>query len=82
MPLLKTRKGFLETPEGVEVKQKLQQMEGNSLYNTSSSYSTNIALYPDGLIPFVDKHMNYLISHPMLEVGQYLANIRLITRIR
>ena len=82
MASLKTRHGFFDTKEGVEVKQTLQRMAGDSSYNTTSSYTPNTLLYPDNLIPFVDKHMNYLINHPMLEVGKYLANVKLITRVR
>jgi hypothetical protein len=78
----KTRKGFFDTEEGKEIKRKLQQMTRDSTYNTTSSYSTNSLLYSDNLIPFVDKHMNYLINHPSLEAKKYLANIRLITRVR
>jgi hypothetical protein len=78
----KTRNGFPDTEEGIEVKQLLRQMTGNSTYNTSPSYSTDSARYPDNLIPFVDKHMNYLINHPALEPAKYLANIKLITRRR
>jgi hypothetical protein len=82
MAMQKTRKGFIDTQEGRDAKQMLQSMVGDSAYNTSSSYSTNSLLYPDNLIPFVDKHMNYLINHPSLEAGKYLANIKLITKLR
>jgi len=57
-------------------------MTGDSSYNTAPSYSNDTALYPDNLIPFVDKHMNYLVNHPALEASQYLANVRLVTRVR
>jgi hypothetical protein len=78
----KRRSDFLESEEGKETRQKLQHMALSSSYNTSPSYSVNSALYPDNLIPFVDKHMNYLIDHPKLEAGKYLANLRLMVRIR
>jgi len=51
-------------------------------YNTDSSYSANSLQYADNLIPFVDKHMNYLNSHPKVEADQYIANIKLMSRIR
>jgi hypothetical protein len=76
------RKDFPDTEEGQEIKLKLQQMADDNLYNTASSYSSNTSLYPDNLIPFVDRHMNYLLNHPRLEANKYLANIRLITRLR
>jgi hypothetical protein len=82
MAVQKSRKDFFNTEEGKDIKSKLQSMVGDSLYNTSPSYHSNGVLYPDNLIPFVDKHMNYLIGHPGIEAGQYLANVRLITRVR
>jgi hypothetical protein len=82
MALQKTRNTYFETEEGQSVKLQLQQMASSSTYNTSASYSTNSSLYPDNLIPFVDKHMNYLINHPALEATTYLANIRLMTKTR
>jgi hypothetical protein len=80
--MLKQRKGFVDSEEGKAIKQKLQLMTTNSLYNTASSYSTNSAVYPDNLIPFVDKHMNYLVAHPQLESSKYFANLQMITRVR
>jgi hypothetical protein len=82
MAMQKTRKNFFDTEEGKDIKRKLQQMTGDSTYNTTASYSSNTALYPDNLMPFVDKHMNYLINNPKLEAGIYLTNVKLITRIR
>lgn len=78
----KTRNDFPTTEEGIAVKEQLSQMTSNISYNTTSSYSTNTERYPDNLIPFVDKHMNYLISHPALESSKYMANVKLITRRR
>jgi hypothetical protein len=82
MALVKSRAAFFDTEEGEKIKQELQQMADSSLYNTEASYSINSSLYPDNLIPFVDKHMNYLINHPSLDANKYVANIRLMTRVR
>jgi hypothetical protein len=82
MGLNNTRKGFLDTKEGKEIKSHFQRMIDDNSYSTASSYTANSILYPDNLIPFVDKHMDYLISHPLLEASKYLANIKLITRLR
>ena len=57
-------------------------MARDNVYNTGSSYSANSIQYPDNLIPFVDKHVNYLNAHPGLDPSQYIANLRLITRIK
>jgi hypothetical protein len=78
----KKRRDFLASAEGQEIKRRLQYMAADSAYNTESSYSTNSSEYPDNLIPFVDKHMNYLNAHPKLDADQYLANIQLMTRVR
>lgn len=82
MATQKTRKGYFDTDEGKEIKHKLQQMSIDDQYNTVSSYSANTLLYPDSLMPFLDKHMSYLMSHPAVEATKYVANIKLLTRIR
>ena len=82
MSTLKRRVNFFDSTEGIEIKKELQHMAGNGVYNTQSSYSANSSQYPDNLIPFVDKHVNYLNAHPGLDPFQYIANLRLITRIK
>ncbi len=82
MPILKKKIDFFNSAEGVEVEQLLRSMVADSTYNTKSSYSANSGLYPDNLMPFVDKHMNYLISHPAINIRHYISNLRLITRIK
>jgi hypothetical protein len=79
---LKSRRAFFETEEGLEIKKQLQSIAENVIYNTGPSYSANSEMYPDHRIPFVDKHMNYLISHPSLDADKYLANIRIMTKVR
>ena len=79
---LKTRVNYFDSEEGKDIKRELQHMMTSVLYNTASSYTINDFQYPDNQIPFVDKHMNYLNSHPRLDAGMYLANLRLMTRIR
>lgn len=68
--------------EEQEVRDALHQMVLSSLYNTSPGYTANSAVYPDGLMPFVDKHMKYLDTYPKLDAHVYLANLRLKTRLR
>ncbi len=77
-----TKAKFIDTEEAQEVKRQLELIANDEKYNTAASYSANELLYPDNLIPFVDKHMKYLISHPQLDPEMYLANVRLLTRIR
>jgi hypothetical protein len=73
---------FIDTEEGQTIRQKLHFMTVDKKYNTDSTYSANSSQYPDNLIPFVDKHMNYLSVHPKLDVWMYLANLQLMTRVR
>lgn len=72
---------FIESSMGIEVRVILTKMVSSSTYKTDSSYTPNTSLYPKNQIPFVDKHMDYLASHPATDPQQYLANLRLITRI-
>lgn len=78
----KTRSQFFTTEEGVHIEQALRQMVEDDRYNTESSYSPNLTLYPDNLIPFVEKHKAYLNAHPALNAEIYLANLRLMTKHR
>lgn len=73
---------FIDSDEGQATRQQLLDMVADDAYMTDSSYSANGALYPDNLIPFVDKHMEYLRSHPTTNPQQYLSNLRLVTRLR
>lgn len=82
MATVKKRVSFFESEEGVEIKECLLGMTKDKTYNTGSTYSANGITYPDNLIPFVDKHMNYLNSHPSIDPNQYVANLRLMTRQR
>lgn len=82
MPTLKKKTNFLCSEEAVEIKRLLRLMATDIAYNTKSSYSTNSELYPDNLIPFVDKHMNFLSTHPSTDPAQYMANLRLMTLVR
>lgn len=82
MASFKKRSDFLDSEEGRDIKQKLQRMAVDGSYNTASSYSSNSIQYPDNLISFVDKHMNYLNNHPKVEADKYIANLQLMTRVR
>ena len=82
MPVQKRTHEYFDTADGQVIKQKLQLMAENSLFNTTSTYSTNSSLYPDNKIPFLEKHMNYIVAHPGLDPQVYVANLRLMTRRR
>ena len=82
MATFKKRSDFLESEEGKAIKQRLKQLTLDAKYNTATTYSSNNMTYNDNLIPFVDKHMNYLNNHPKLDADMYLQNLQLMTRIR
>ena len=82
MSTVKKRVNFFESEEGLEIEHTLRQMALDMAYNTDSSYSANIEMYPDNLIPFVAKHMSYLNAHPSTDPQHYISNLRLMTRVR
>lgn len=60
----------------------LQDMERDPSLITKDAYTPNVALYPDGRMPFVDIHMAYLKSHKQVDPKHYLSNLRLMIKIR
>lgn len=82
MATYKKRPNFFASEDGLYAATELQALTKDRTYHTTSSYSANGELYPDHLIPFVDKHMAYLRDHPELDSRQYIANIKLKTRIK
>jgi hypothetical protein len=82
VPTLKKKGIFSDSEKGAEIKAELMHMMQDGTFNTSPSYSANAIIHPDGLINFADKHMHYLDVHPNLDPDHYVANLRLMTRIR
>ncbi len=78
----KKRPNFYESDQAAGVKSTLEEMQSDLRYNTDSSYSADVIKHPDHLINFVDKHMQYLQAHPEVNPTQYIANLRLITKLR
>lgn len=73
---------FITSEEGIRITEVLTLMVSDSGYMTESSYSADSEKYSDNLIPFIDKHLSYLRSHPNMNPDHYLSNLRLMTRIR
>lgn len=82
MPSPTKRSDYLVSEEGLEIKRELEGMVKSPAYKTDASYSANSSLYPDMQIPFVDKHLRYLVDHPKLDARKYLLNIKLMSRVR
>jgi len=64
------------------VEERLRAMQMDETLDTTPSYSANSERYPDNQIPFVDKHLAYLMAHPAVDFGHYLANLRLMIKKR
>ncbi|HSW85324.1 MAG TPA: hypothetical protein VLF79_01765 [Candidatus Saccharimonadales bacterium] len=82
MAMINQKRDFINSDEGKAIKQALQVLADDSSYNTRSSYHPNVVLYADNQIDFVDRHLEYLKVHPQLDAWKYIANIKLMTRIR
>jgi hypothetical protein len=81
MANVKKRVNFYESETGLHIQQVLTEMTQDGHYNTTSSYSANTDNYPDNLIPFVEKHMQYLNTHPNIDPEHYISNLRLLTKL-
>ena len=82
MSMYNKKDNFFNSEDGQEVMSILRAMSEDSTFNTTSTYSANATEYPDGRMPFMDKHVNYLLAHPKLDPRMYVANLRLMTRAR
>lgn len=60
----------------------LHDMEKNPIYNTESRYVGDGEKYPDHLISFSQRHMDYLKKFPNIDPMKYLSNLRMMTRAR
>ena len=67
---------------GKEFVEALKKMALDTTYTTADSYSSDSVLHPDNLISFVDKHVEYVLSHPGTNPEHYVSNLRLMTRKR
>jgi hypothetical protein len=65
-----------------EILSTLNAMEDNPLFVTKSAYRANSEQWPDHRISFVNTHLAYLKSHPSVNPRHYLANLRLILKVR
>ena len=78
----KKRQAFLDLDCADEILSEIKNMIDSDKYNTESSYIADAEKYPNHEISFYDKHVDYLISHPNVNPNYYLANLKLISRIR
>lgn len=69
---------FLDSEAAVVIREQLERMVEDQAFNTTSTYA---ATREDNM-PFVEKHMTYLSDHPKLNPQHYVANLRLMTRLK
>lgn len=72
------QKEFLDSEAGSNARRELKKMDGDPMYNTRSKFTP----LQNQALSFVDRHMKYLSEHPKLDPKHYLANIRLMTRLK
>lgn len=82
MPSARKRSNFFDSEEGLKARERLSALVESSDYITDDGFSSDAEQYPDGVMPFVDKHMEYLRTHPQIQIDHYIANLRLRTRSR
>jgi hypothetical protein len=82
MPSKSRSQSTTEFMSDAEVRQALSLMDGDSSYKTDPGYSSSDTLYPAHQVPFIERHVQYLQNHPKVNPEHYLANLRIMTRIR
>lgn len=63
-----------------EISEILKAMESNAGLNTKRGFAD--ALFPDEIVSFTEKHLEYLRRHPKVDPRHYLANLRTMIKIR
>lgn len=74
-----TKRTFLASDAVAWAKQQLEELQNNDGYNTPSHPVYSVADAED--VSFVDWHIQYLWEHPQIGVVDYIANVRLKTRL-
>lgn len=69
-------KSFLESEQGIAIREQLMEMTASEKYNTKSRYSVS----DPGGQSFVEKHMKYMSLYPNMNHIQYVSNLKLMTK--
>jgi len=78
MTVSTSKREFLESETASVLRKELQDMVDDPRYNTRSRYS----ILPATDAEFVTKHMKYMSNFPQIDHKQYVANLRLMTKLR
>lgn len=76
------RVNIFDSELGTFVRNSLIALEDDPKYKTTAGYTSNREAYPEGIMPFVEKHLQYLHQHPAVNPEHYLSNLRLQLRMR
>lgn len=82
MAIYNKKPDFSTSEEGIMAAKVLRSMMLDKAYITEPSFSADSEKYADNLMPFIDKHLAYLRNHPAIDPGHYLANLKLMTKVR
>lgn len=82
MPTIKRSADYFDTAEGIQLEEMLRRMEASEEYYTVESYSANTNLYANNRISFTEKHKTYIYTHSSVDPEKYMANLRLMTRVK
>lgn len=77
-----TKATALKNMEEAGFHDALRVMEKDRTLKTEPGYSGNVAMYPDHKIPFIEKHVAYMLAHPKVDPKHYLSNLRLMLRVK
>jgi hypothetical protein len=78
MAISSSRQVFLKSDKALELREALVAMVKSSDYNTHL-YS----MFSDSDdYNFVEKHMQYMSNHPLMDHWQYVLNLKLMTKIK
>jgi hypothetical protein len=72
-------KGFIEK---TDVEKLLHDMDKDPNLQTKPGYIKESPVSKEVLVSFTDRHLFYLDKHPHLNPEHYLANLRIMIKIR
>ena len=71
-----SRSEFLNSEKATQLEEELTAMTKNPAYNTRV-----VALLDADAQRFVEKHMRYMSNHLTMDHGQYIQNLKLMTKL-
>lgn len=72
-PQTLAQKRFYASEQCIAARKALQRMVDDQRYDTDSPY------YRQNALGFIERHLHYLSTHPIVNVDGYLSNLKLMT---